>query len=189
VSDTHDDSEGQAAQPTVARPVPADEAMAEATRVEGSARVAEVHREVAETDARRAEEERSKAEEESEKLSRKERKAREKADKAAQEALDERAKAQEAERLALESARQAPDAGAQPTRTSSASVVSPGVGSTSAPRAAASAAAPKALGAAPSPDGGGGEVPLTERPEVIAGAAFAGAFLFARILRAITSDD
>src|SRR5215213_4567827 len=85
-----------------------DEATAQATRVEGSARVADVHREVAETDVRRAEEEREQAEEQTEKLSRKERKAREKAEKAAAEALEERKKAHEAERQAHAAQRAAP---------------------------------------------------------------------------------
>jgi hypothetical protein len=61
------------------------------------------------------------------------------------------------------------------------------VGSTSAPRAAAAAGAPE-----PSRPQGlaeGETPPLTDRPEVLVGAAFAGAFLLARLIRAATSSD
>ena len=61
------------------------------------------------------------------------------------------------------------------------------VGAQTSPRAAASAAA--GATAARPPATGAADVPVTERPEVLVGAAFAGAFLFARILKAVTSDD
>jgi hypothetical protein len=161
------------------------EAMAHATRIEGQARVEEVQRDVAETDVRRIEEEREEAEAEVEKLSRKERKARAKAEKEAQEALDARAKAQEAERQAHAAQRAAPD---QPTETSTASIISPGVGSTTAPRAQAAASQAQTEPRAGYDAHGDGQT-ASERPEVLIGAAFAGAFLLARLIRAATSSD
>jgi hypothetical protein len=65
-------------------------------------------------------------------------------------------------------------------------VTSPGVGSTSAPRAQAAAGSPSPPRSEPSPAAGG---IAEDRPEVLVGAAFAGAFLFAKILRAMTSRD
>jgi hypothetical protein len=65
-------------------------------------------------------------------------------------------------------------------------VTSPGVGSQTAPRAAAAAAKPEREAPAAVAQGG---TQGADRPEILIGAAFAGAFLFARILRAITSDD
>jgi hypothetical protein len=62
-------------------------------------------------------------------------------------------------------------------------VSSPGVGSTSAPRAQAAAAAPEPPPSAPAAQS------AAERPEVLVGAAFAGAFLLARLIRAATSSD
>jgi predicted lipid-binding transport protein (Tim44 family) len=100
------------------------------------------------------------------------------------EALEARSQAQEAERQALAAQRHAP-AEEHPTATSAASATSPGVGSDSAPRAQAAAGAPETQ---PSPLQGAAQT-AAERPEVLVGAAFVGAFLFARILRAITGDD
>jgi hypothetical protein len=73
-----------------------------------------------------------------------------------------------------------PDA-ARPT-VSGADVASPGIGTATPPKAAAQAAGPP-----PSPPGlaAGSPQALTERPEVLAGAAFAGAFVVARILKSI----
>jgi hypothetical protein len=67
---------------------------------------------------------------------------------------------------------------------SGANVASPGVGTTTDPKAAAQAAGPapsRAAAYTPAPP----EPSLAERPEVLAGAAFAGAFLVARILKSI----
>ena len=163
----------------------ADEANAQATRVEGAARVEEVQRNVADADVRRVEEEREEAEQKLEKLSRKERKAKEKAEKEAAEALEARAKAQEAERLAHEAQRHAPTIAERPTQTSTASVTSPGVGSPERParRRGCRRARPPAVTAAPAAPS------AMERPEVLVGAAFAGAFLLARLIRAATSSD
>ncbi len=113
------------------------------------------------------------AEKEEEKLSRKERKAKERAEQAAAEAEQARQHAAEAERLRRETAPAKPTA-----NLSGANVMSPGLGSDTDPATAASAASgytpPAAAPAEPSP---------LERPEVVAGIAFAGAFLIARILK------
>ena len=53
------------------------------------------------------------------------------------------------------------------------------MGSDTDPRAAAAAAAPRAAGRPRAPPAAG----ALERPEVLVGAAFAGAFLLARILK------
>jgi hypothetical protein len=67
------------------------------------------------------------------------------------------------------------------------------VGSTSAPRAQAAASAPSTSTSTStppsSPTQSGLAATAQEKPEVLVGAAFAGAFLFAKILRAITSSD
>jgi hypothetical protein len=160
----------------------AEEAAAQAKRAMAEARAAQERAALAETDARRAEEHTGeahedveKASERQEKLSRKERKAREKAELAAAEAEAAQRKAAAAERLAAEKA-----AVPRPS-VSGASVMSPGIGSTTDPGAAASASesayrAPVAPAAEPGP---------LERPEVLAGLAFAGAFITARILKRI----
>jgi hypothetical protein len=67
---------------------------------------------------------------------------------------------------------------------SGANVVSPGIGTATDPKAAAQAAGPgparpAAAAAAHHPQA------VTERPEVLVGAAFAGAFVVARILKSI----
>jgi hypothetical protein len=67
---------------------------------------------------------------------------------------------------------------------SGANVASPGLGTATDPKAAAQAAGPapsRSAAAAPAPH----EQSLAERPEVLAGAAFAGAFVVARILKSI----
>jgi hypothetical protein len=140
---------------------------------EGEARAAEIRRDVEAADARRAEEEVATAEEQvtdatkaEEKLSRRARRKREKADKAAQAAQALREQADAA------TAREAP----RSPSVSGAAVASPGVGAD--PRAAAAAADRQASSPV------GDESPaLGERPEVLIGAAFAGAFVFARVLK------
>ena len=137
---------------------------------EAEARAAEVRENVALTDARRAEEEVARAQEEQEeaakreeKLSRKERRLREKAERVHAEAdrMRERADQVAAEQRA-----------AGPT-ISGATVASPGVGTTTEPDAQAAAAFP---GAERLPE-------AAQRPEVLIGATFAGAFVAARILK------
>ncbi len=59
------------------------------------------------------------------------------------------------------------------------------MGTTTAPRVAASASS--GAGATAQPGDTGDSPPLTERPEVLLGAALAGGFVLARILRAITN--
>jgi hypothetical protein len=73
-----------------------------------------------------------------------------------------------------------PQRDATGSTVSGAHVASPGIGTTTEPKAAAQAAGP-----APSPPAlpAGSSQALTERPEVLAGAAFAGAFVAARILK------
>lgn len=159
----------------------AREAHAQAERAAAEARGAELRAEVAETDVRRAEEETAKAHDEvvdaekhEEKLSRKERKAKERAEKAEAEAARAREQAAAAAKLEAESPapRRAPE-------LSGASVTSPGVGSDTDPAVAASAASYRAPEAKASEEG-----PL-DRPEVVAGLVFAGAFLAARVLKRI----
>jgi hypothetical protein len=64
---------------------------------------------------------------------------------------------------------------------SGARVASPGVGSETPPSAAAAANAP--AWQPPPAAAASSETPLTERPEVLIGAAFAGSFILARVLR------
>jgi hypothetical protein len=158
----------------------AREASAQAERADAEARGAELRQELRETDARRAEEETAKAhesaeaaEKEEEKLSRKERKAKERAEQAAAEAEQARGHAAEAERLRRETAPAKPAA-----NLSGANVMSPGVGSDTDPATAASAAS----GYTP-PVAAPAEAGPLERPEVVAGVAFVGSFLLARILK------
>jgi hypothetical protein len=80
-----------------------------------------------------------------------------------------------AERARGEAAAKAPQAA--PT-VSGARVASPGLGSETEPKAAAAAAAPAFPGADRLPES-------AQRPEVMIGAAFGGAFLLARILKRI----
>jgi hypothetical protein len=148
---------------------------------ESEARGAELRENIALTDARRAEEEVAKAQAEKEaaakqeeKLSRKERQLREKAERVHAEADRMRAQA---------------DATAEATQTaqtastmSGARVASPGVGSTTDPNAAAVAADGTAKPPFPYADK---LPPAAQRPEVMAGAAFAGAFVLARVLKRI----
>lgn len=163
----------------------AREAEAQAERTRAEARDAALRAELRETDARRAEEATAKAhaatadaEKHEEKLSRKERKAREAAERAEAEARKAREQAGAAERLKMQTS---PPAQERPATVSGANVMSPGIGIETDPAAAASAAgayrppvqAPRAEGE---------ESPL-DRPEVLAGAVFVGAFLAARIFK------
>jgi septal ring factor EnvC (AmiA/AmiB activator) len=140
---------------------------------ESEARGAELRENIALTDARRAEEEVAKAqaekeaaEKKEEKLSRKERRLRDKA-----------------ERVHAEADRQRADADATTEATETARAASsPGVGTTSGPDAAASAAG----GQASPPFPGADKLPpAAQRTEVVVGAAFAGSFILARILKRI----
>ncbi|HEX5620301.1 MAG TPA: hypothetical protein VFX51_17910 [Solirubrobacteraceae bacterium] len=146
------------------------------TTAESEARGAELRENIALTDARRAEEEVAKAhaeaeaaEEKEEKLSRKEKRLREKAERVHAEA--ERARAQAAE------ADKAREAGT----VSGAGVASPGVGATADPDAQAAARGPGSTTFVSHDD----SPPATQRPEVLIGGAFVGAFVVARILKRI----
>jgi hypothetical protein len=163
----------------------AREADAQAERTRAQARGAELRAELRETDARRAEEETAKAAEakaeagkQQEKVAEKERKAREEAERAQAEARKARDQAGNADRLAAESAKPGRKA---PASVSGANVMSPGLGSETDPAVAASAAGPAAY-RAPVEKAPGEEGPL-DRPEVLAGVVFAGAFLVARIFK------
>ena len=146
-------------------------------RDESEARGAELREELAITDERRAEEEEAKAEQavadaqkEESKKERKRREAEERVQVAAKEAEEARAAA----RNRAEDARE--EAGA----VSGAAVASPGRGAD--PKALASAARTEAGSYAAAPSGA---VEGPEKPELYVAAAFAGAFLFARILKKI----
>jgi hypothetical protein len=164
------------------RAASAAQAAERAERAQAEARATEIRENVALTDARRAEEEVARAHAEAEKaaaqeesLSRKERRAHEKAERVHAEADRMRAQADEAAK-----ARAAAEARA-PHTISGASVASPGVGSHTDPDAAA-AAGHGAAGGFPGAD----RLPTAaQRPEVLAGAAFGGAFILARILKRI----
>lgn len=165
----------------------ADAAKAErdAEHERSEARGAELRSELAATDARRAVEETAEAEQAGEeaeaakeKLSRKEQKARERAEAAEAEADRERAEADDAERKRRETADRAP--AGPPNTVSGSSVAAPGLGSGTDPNAAAAAQRSSTAGSFAA--GGAGSAGA-DRPEVLVGAAFAGAFLFARILK------
>jgi hypothetical protein len=151
---------------------------------EGEARAAEIRRDVEAAEARRSEEEVAEAEhevaeamEEQEKLSRRARRRREKAQQAEQAAQAARA---EADEVAAAARARAEEAERQRTSSvSGAAVSSPGIGSETPPHAAAAASAQW-----PRPEAGDADS-LTERPEVLIGAAFVGAFIFARVLKHI----
>jgi hypothetical protein len=154
------------------------------TVAEGEARAAEIRRDVEAADARRSEEEVAAAEheveeaiEEQKKLSRRARRKAEKAEKAQQAA--QAARAQADEEAAAARARADEAAARQTSSVSGAAVSSPGIGSETPPHAAAAASAQW-----PRPQAGAADS-LTERPEVLIGAAFAGAFIFARVLKHI----
>jgi hypothetical protein len=104
---------------------------------------------------------------------------RQRAASAAEESARIQRQAQEADRLARESAARAPQ---EPATLSAATVTAPGVGTATEPRTVAAVS----VGATAAPEPGA-EWPMEERPEVWVGAAFAGAFVVARILRRIFS--
>jgi hypothetical protein len=142
----------------------------EAEKAHGEAIAADAAEHVHEAEADKATQEADQAHDELEKLTKKERKAREKAEAEREKAEAERVKADEASRretgAAMAAAAEADlQAGADP-------VAAVGVHSGDAPRPAP---APE-----PAPPGG-------EKPEVVIGAAFAGAFLFAKLLKRITN--
>ncbi len=149
------------------------------------ARGAELREELAVTDARRAEEETAKkheaaeqARKDEERAAEREREARQRAERLHGESEAARTQAERARETAAES-------GAASTSTSTvggASLSSPGVGSTTEPAAAAAAA--RDAGARADGEPGGLDAVLEgQRPEVLAGAAFAGAVVLARILK------
>jgi len=149
----------------------------EQQRAESEARGAELREELAITDLRRAEEEEAKAEEAiaeaQQDESKKERKRRE-AEERARAAAEEAEKARTAAAAEADEARSRAETLSGPV--SGAAVASPGLGGDPRAAAAAAAPAPAAAGSMPSAD---------ERPELYVAAAFAGAFLFARILKKI----
>ena len=147
---------------------------------EAEARAAELREEKAITDERRAEEDEAKAqdavaaaEKEESKKERKRREAEERTQAAAAES--ERARDRAGEVAAK------PDPVGSPV--SGAAVSSPGLG----PDPKAAAAAGAGSHARPAPDGAwpGARAEGPEKPELYLAAAFAGAFLFARILKRI----
>jgi membrane protein involved in colicin uptake len=164
---------------------PPEMAEEEAERRAALARGAELKAELRETQVRRAEEETAQAHDEveaaernEEKLSRKERKAREKAAAAEAEAERARREADDAARVKIQTGTPA----VEPSTVSGAHVMSPGLGSETDPAVAASAAAGGGAYRQPVP-AAPGEESTFERPEVVAGVVFAGAFLLARIFK------
>ena len=129
-----------------------------------------VHR--AQADA--ATQEADQARDEAEKLSKKERKAREKAEEETRKAEAERKKAEEAER------RQTGDDMAAAAQADVSGSTFTGMGASGAP-------APQ--GAPATGPGGAVAAGLSgdDKPEIVVGAAFAGAFLFAKLLKRITN--
>jgi hypothetical protein len=131
------------------------------------ARAAQTREEVRVADARRAEETTAQAEKAAEAARRAEREARERAQRASEDA--ERARA---------------EAGLRPGGTvSGASVTAPGVGSTTEPRTVAEATSGSR--AAVAANGGDAASTTDERPELLVGGAFVGAFLVGRLLKRI----
>jgi hypothetical protein len=157
------------------------------TVAEGEARAAEIRRDVEAAEARRSEEEVATAEQhvteatkEQEKLSRRARRKREKAEKAA---LAAQAAREQADRAQAEAEAEAERRrGEAVSSVSGAAVASPGIGAETPPHAAAATNAPGSRPAAVAA-GGATAQPLTERPEVLIGAAFAGSFILARVLK------
>jgi hypothetical protein len=152
---------------------------------EGEARAAEIRRDVEAAEARQSEEDVATAEEhvteatkEQEKLSRRARRKREKAEKAALAAQAAREQADRAAQAAAEAARSRAET---VSSVSGAAVSSPGIGASTPPHAAAAANAPGPQAGVAA--GASSETPLTERPEVLIGAAFAGSFILARVLK------
>jgi hypothetical protein len=127
----------------------------EAERERSEARGAELRSELAATDARRAEEDTAKAEQEA-------KEAQERAEKLSRKEQKAREKAEEAQRIAQREREEAETA----ERRERDAAGTPATGPTAT---AAYAVSPPEPGA--------------ERPEIMVGAAFAGAFIFARILK------
>jgi len=153
-------------------------------RARAEARGAELREELAITDERRAEEEEAKAEQavadaqkEESKKERKRREAHERREAAAAEAEKARGAAGDATGEQPAPARPA-DA---PQHVSGAAVASPGRGGD--PKALAAASGREAAGSVAA--AGAAEAQEPEKPELYVAAAFAGAFLFARILKKI----
>lgn len=126
----------------------------DAERERSEARGAELRSELAATDARRAEEDTAEAEQEA-------KDAQERAEKLSRKEQEAREKAEQAQRIAQ---REREEAETAERREREAAGRGTGPSST-----AAYAAAPPESGA--------------DRPEILIGAAFAGAFIFARILK------
>jgi hypothetical protein len=129
---------------------------------ESEARGAELRENLALTDARRAEEEVAKAHEAAEKARQEEEKA----------AAKEQAAREKADRARAE-------ADARASTVSGAHVASPGVGTTTDPNAQAAA------GSGPAFPGADRLPAAAQRTEVLVGAAFAGSFVLARVLKRI----
>lgn len=129
----------------------------EAERERSEARGAELRSELAATDARRAEEQTAEAEQDAKDAS-------ERAEKLSRKEQKAREKAEQAEKIAQREREEALVA----ERRERESAAARGTGPTST---AAYAASPQESGA--------------DRPEILVGAAFAGAFIFARILKRI----
>src|SRR4051794_36606 len=181
---TEDENTTQADDATRAAEAARAEQAAERERSE--ARGAELRSELAATDARRAEEQTAKAHKaveeatrREEKLTRKEQEAHAKAEAAERDADRERAEADEAESRRRQTTGQA--SGRPQSSVSGSSVAGPGIGSGTDPNAAASAAGGGA--SRPAAFAAGGGVAGSDRPEVLIGAAFAGAFVVARVLK------
>ncbi len=168
------------------KPTPQDaadraESGAQAGRTAAEARAAEIREEVAITDQRRAEEEEAKAQAEREAAQ----KAEAEKERAVAEAEERRkAAAAESERAREQAARAAESAGPSARQgISGATVGSPGFGGDPASVAAAGDGA-RAGGTGTTPDDLKGKAEeLASRPEVQIGAAFAGAFVFAQVLK------
>jgi hypothetical protein len=142
------------------------------------ARGAELRDELAATDARRAEEETAKAHDEVAAAEKREAEA-----EAKQRDLEQ--KAEQAHKIAERERAEADQAAAtqQQTGTQSVSggrIASPGLGSNTDPNAAAAAPRSSQPGSVAM---GGGSQSVTDKPEVMIGAAFAGAFVFAQVLK------
>jgi hypothetical protein len=132
-----------------------DDEHTEAERERSEARGAELRSELAATDARRAEEDTAKAEQEA-------KQAQERAEKLSRKEQKARAHAEQAERTAQREREEAETAERREREAAGARGTGPA-------STAAYAASPPQAGA--------------DRPEILVGAAFAGAFIFARVLK------
>ena len=171
MSADHDKTQEQPAAQAAGRA----EAGALAGRSDGEARAAEIREEVAITDQRRAEEEEAKAEEAIADAQKEESKREAKRREAEQRAEAARAQAAQTREHAAGTA----DSRREPGRVTGGAVASPGLGSD--PRAAAAASHTSRHRATSGADPAAGP----EKPELEVAAAFAGAFVLARILKKI----